>query len=90
MRFCEWINPWGALKRAHMRNSLLEEDFEFLRLEKDRIQDRMNAVSRDLQTATLRTKMQKEEIVRLTEILNRKHTVRNPKTGRFVKKAEET
>ena len=90
MGIWSWINPWGALRRSEAIREEIEEDLAFIKLERDRVADRLNAMRHDLNTATLRVKMQKEEIMRLNAIIAKRHTKRNPKTGRFEKGMGET
>ena len=83
MGILTYLNPWKALREADSAldacNLLNNANAQLLRR---RDQEAAEA-RRTIDTQALRIKMQKEEIVRLTEEL--KHTVRrDPKTGRLI------
>lgn len=60
------INPWGALREAEFRLRIVRETNEFLSEEVARLQGKAVALERELNTANLRAKMQKDSIIALT------------------------
>lgn len=78
-----YLNPWKALREARSeRDTCIALNAANAQLLKRRDQEASEA-RRIIDTQALRIKMQKEEIVRLTEEL--KHAVkRDPKTGRLI------
>lgn len=80
------INPWGEIDDLKKQIEQLSEELIYISNENHRLHGRATASERELNTTTLRAKMQKEEIMRLNDrIKNMQPKQKREPNGRYAK-----